>query len=280
MAKRTKEKVRLFELAVKDAETGRQILAGKFSRFGLRFVSLSVLVAICAVIFCLIAFTPIRTAIPGYPDARSRSQAIHNAIMIDSLETIVNRWEFYAENLRRVVDGEAPIAIDSLIRRQHPDSVAADAADFAGKDSLLREDVTGSMQFDLSESGRSLPLDALHFYSPLKGVVSRAYDPVLHPYIDITAPSGSLVLAVLDGTVVFDGWNDEAGYTIAVQHDGDILTVYKHNQKLLKKTGDKVAAGSTIALVGESADKDKGDHLHFELWYKGTAVDPTRFINF
>ena len=85
-------------------------------------------------------------------------------------------------------------------------------------------------------------------------------------------------MSVLEGTVVFDGWNDESGYTIAVQHDGDIVTVYKHNQKLLKKTGDRVSAGTSIGLVGSTVES--GDHLHFELWYKGEAVDPAKYINF
>ena len=101
-----------------------------------------------------------------------------------------------------------------------------------------------------------------------------------NPYIDITAPANSVVKAALDGTVIFAGWNDEAGYTIQLQHSNDIVTIYKHNQKLLKKTGDKVTAGSPIALVGSTGSLSTGDHLHFELWYKGEAADPTKYINF
>ena len=118
------------------------------------------------------------------------------------------------------------------------------------------------------------------FFTPLKGVVSQGYDPITHPFIDITAPSGSVVKAVLVGTVIYAGWSDEAGYTIQVQHDGDIISIYKHNEKLLKKTGDKVTAGSPIALVGSTGSLSTGDHLHFELWHKGETVDPTKYINF
>ena len=87
-------------------------------------------------------------------------------------------------------------------------------------------------------------------------------------------------MSVLDGTVIFAGWNDEFGYTIQIQHDGDIVTVYKHNQKLLKKTGDRVSAGAPIALLGNTGSLTTGDHLHFEMWYKGEAIDPTQYINF
>ena len=87
-------------------------------------------------------------------------------------------------------------------------------------------------------------------------------------------------MAVLDGTVISAGWSDEDGYTIRLQHDGDVISVYKHNQKLMKKTGDKVTAGTPIAIVGGTGSTARGDHLHFELWHKGEAVDPTKFISF
>ena len=120
----------------------------------------------------------------------------------------------------------------------------------------------------------------MHFFTPLKGVVSQGYDPLLHPYIDITAPANSVVMSVLDGTVINAGWSDDSGYTIQIQHSDDIVSIYKHNQKLLKKTGDKVTAGSPVALVGNTGALTTGDHLHFELWYRGEAVDPTKYINF
>ena len=93
-------------------------------------------------------------------------------------------------------------------------------------------------------------------------------------------PAGSSVNAIADGTVIYDGWSDEAGYTIQIQHAGDIVSIYKHNQKLLKKTGDKVKAGTAIALMGNTGATSTGDHLHFELWHDGESLDPTNYINF
>ena len=88
------------------------------------------------------------------------------------------------------------------------------------------------------------------------------------------------VMAVLDGTVINAGWSDENGYTIEIQHDNDLISIYKHNQRLLRQTGEKVSAGSTIAIVGNTGALTTGDHLHFELWYKGEAVDPAKYISF
>lgn len=276
------QKVNVFRLALSDAETHREITGVHFSAVGFYILAICAVVVIFALAYVIIALTPVRTIIPGYPDPHTKRAAVQNAIKIDSLERVITRWQLYSDNLVRVVEGAEPIPLDSIIRLSEGSSLEAmDAAQLAANDSTLRSYVSEQEQFGVSsQSERVLPIEGLHFYSPLKGVISQPYDAVLHPYIDISAPANSVVMSVLDGTVVFAGWNDETGYTIAIQHANDILTVYKRNEKLLRKEGDKVSAGTTIALVGGSSALSEGDHLHFELWYKGEALDPAQFINF
>ena len=218
--------------------------------------------------------------VTGYPDAQARRQAVQNAIRIDSLETQILQWELYTENLKKVVAGEEPLLLDSLILRRQEAGREVDSVFLARRDSLLRVRVTEAEQFEVSGTRRDLPIEALSFYTPLKGVVSQSFDRTLHPWVDVTAPTGTAVMAVLDGTVVFAGWEEADGYTLAIQHRGDILSVYKRNEKLLKKAGDVVKAGTPVALVGSSGSLTKGDHLRFELWYAGEAVDPAAYISF
>ena len=265
-----------------DDDTHDKLWSRKFTRIGVLVTAITVIVVTISVIFCIIAFTPVRALIPGYPDARTKHDAIQNAIRIDSLENVITKWELYSENLRRVVDGQEPLKIDSLMEvRRSAASTAADMKEIAQKDSLLRKEVADEDRFDIkSNSSRTLPIEGMHFFTPLKGVVSQGYDKALHPYIDITAPGNSVVMSVLDGTVISDGWTDTDGYTIRIQHEGDIISVYKHNQKLMKKTGDKVTAGTPIAILGGTGSLSDGEHLHFELWHKGDAVDPTKYISF
>lgn len=265
-----------------DDDTHDKLWSRKFTRIGVLVTAITVFVVTISVIFCIIAFTPVRALIPGYPDARTKHDAIQNAIRIDSLENVITKWELYSENLRRVVDGQEPLKIDSLMEvRRSAASTAADMKEIAQKDSLLRKEVADEDRFDIkSNSSRTLPIEGMHFFTPLKGVVSQGYDKALHPYIDITAPGNSVVMSVLDGTVISDGWTDTDGYTIRIQHEGDIISVYKHNQKLMKKTGDKVTAGTPIAILGGTGSLSDGEHLHFELWHKGEAVDPTKYISF
>lgn len=274
--------IKNFRLTLVDDDTHDKVWSKKFTRIGALVTAVTVIVVTIATIFCVIAFTPIRTLIPGYPDARSKHDAIKNAITIDSLENVLTKWELYSENLRRVVDGQEPLKIDSLMEvRKNPAAEAGDSRELAEKDSLLRKEVANEDRFDIKPgSARTLPIEGMHFFTPLKGVVSQGYDKALHPYIDITAPGNSVVMSVLDGTVISAGWNDTEGYTIRIQHEGDIISVYKHNQKLLKETGDKVTTGTPIAVLGGTGSTSDGDHLHFELWHKGEAVDPTKYISF
>ena len=230
------------------------------------------------VIWCLIAYTPLRTFIPGYPDARSKRVAIQNAIKVDSLESVISCWEIYSENLKNVLLGAAPVSLDSVL--------ALNAADITSEtlnkkaDSLLRLAVKNEQRFELGDERRSLPIEGLHFFTPLKGVVRQGFDNYLHPYMDITAPENSVVMATLDGTVIFSGWTDEFGYMLTIQHENDIVSVYKRNNKILKKSGDRVSAGTPVALVGHTGSHGQGDHLQFELWHKGVQIDPASYIKF
>ena len=115
-----------FRLDFRREEPAERIWSRHFTRSGLVWTAISAAVILLLVNFCLIAVTPLRTFIPGYPDARSRQQAVRNAQRIDSLETQILRWELYTENLRRVVAASvADPAADSLLRavvrqEEHP----------------------------------------------------------------------------------------------------------------------------------------------------------------
>ena len=281
MSKQNKEpKVNVFRLSVTDAETHRAIRVLTLSRVGIFVTLITLSVLVLALAFSLFAFTPLRMAIPGYPDGHARRAVVQNAIRTDSLEQVVKRWELYSENLLRVIDGEEPLSIDSILTLTSASVAEADEAYLASRDSLLRETVSDLEQFEIGGHERNLTMEGLHFFVPLKGAIVKAYDPVLHPFLDISAPDNSAVMSVLDGTVIFDGWMDDFGYVIQVQHANDIISVYRHNEKLLRKAGDRVTAGAPIALIGSSGSAAGFDHLHFELWSAGKPVNPLQYISF
>ena len=87
-----------------------------------------------------------------------------------------------------------------------------------------------------------------------------------------------IVYSVYDGTVINSYWNDVTENVIMIQHGNNLVSVYKHTGKLLKKTGDKVTAGTPIAVVSDVATN--GAHLYLELWYEGRPIDPADYIKF
>lgn len=271
-----------YRLSIVENDTHKSIKSYRLTKLSFAITTGAVLVAFIALIYCLIAFTPLRATIPGYPDARSKSVAVDNAIKIDSLESMITRWELYAENLGRVLTGEQTISMDSVIQGNLTRYLSAmSAEELARRDSLLRETVRKEEQFGLSgQKDKVVPLEGMHFFVPVKGVISSGFEAAAHPAVDITGKAGDIVCAALGGTVIYAGWSETEGGSLSIQSPGDVVTTYMHCQKVTVQKGDKVKAGAPVAQLGETASATKGYYLHFELWYKGEAVDPSKYMNF
>lgn len=98
-----------------------------------------------------------------------------------------------------------------------------------------------------------------------------------HTGVDIGAAGGTNILAANSGKVIKAGWNNSYGYMVMIDHGGGIVTLYAHSSKLLVKTGDVVARGQVIALIG-STGLSTGNHLHFEVRVNGNYKDPLNYI--
>lgn len=107
---------KVYRLSLLEDETHRSIRSFRFTRLGFIVTIITVFMVILGGLYCLIAFTPLRTTIPGYPDAHFRREAVNNAIKIDSLESAITRWKLYSENLSRVLSGDSTLNLDSLLQ--------------------------------------------------------------------------------------------------------------------------------------------------------------------
>ena len=119
--------------------THKQLWVMRFTRTGLFVIVISAITVVMAVSFSIVAFTPLRTFIPGYPDAHTKREAINNAIRIDSLQNVIYTWMFYTDNLKNIMEGADPVKIDSIVRNTSRSEAGATArASVAGQDSVLR----------------------------------------------------------------------------------------------------------------------------------------------
>lgn len=116
---------------------------------------------------------------------------------------------------------------------------------------------------------------------PLKGQLTSRFGfrlGIPHKGIDIAVPSGTKVLAAYDGEVALvESRPRGLGNVIILRHENDFITVYGHNSKILVKVEQKVKKGQPISLSG-STGWSTGPHLHFEIRYKGDALDPLDYL--
>ena len=99
----------------------------------------------------------------------------------------------------------------------------------------------------------------------------------IHEGVDFMAPEGTPIVASAGGIVVYAGFHPQYGNMVEVDHGNDIVTRYGHASRLLVKVGQVVRRGQEVAEVG-STGRSTGNHLHFEVRYKGIAQNPKRFL--
>jgi len=239
-------------------------------------------VILVAIGIVLVSFTPLREYIPGYPDGNIRRLFILNSLQVDSLEIELNKRDQYIKNIHSILKGNETnphmIALDSLPEME---KISFESSNF---DSIIDEQFLEEEKYGIStlyQPEKKFEINKLHFFCPLKGSVSNLFDASGNHYgIDIVSNLNEPILSVLNGTVIMAGWTLEAGFIIQVQHQNNLISVYKHNSQLLKKMGDKVAAGEPIAIIGNTGEYTTGPHLHFELWHNGKPLNPRDYIVF
>jgi murein DD-endopeptidase MepM/ murein hydrolase activator NlpD len=260
-------------------------------KFSFRLSPLNVFMAVglisfvmIALVTSVIAFTPLREYIPGYAsEIATKRDLIVLALKTDSLAQAVHAREEYIRNLTHVLNGDtepkpAKVKTDSTkkykkinIKNSKEDSVFRTGYEAQDKYTLMVNAVS---------KGKN-SIAGFFFFSPVTGMISSSFSPATEHYgIDIVTKENEPVKATLDGTVIFSGWASETGYVIQIQHSNNLISVYKHNSALLKKVGEYVKAGEPVAIVGNTGEQSTGPHLHFELWYNGSAVDPQDFMIF
>ncbi|WP_459189023.1 M23 family metallopeptidase [Parabacteroides sp. APC149_11_2_Y6] len=253
-----------------------------------RLSQLSAFATLALFAFLLIAFTafiiiktPIRNYLPGYLDVEIRKEIVQNALRADSLERMLQIHSLYLNNVSGILSGTMPIdsirEIDSLARTKPDYNIPR-----SKEEEQFVKDYAEAEKYNLTVlDPHQVPTEGVFFYKPVNGVVSSHYEPELRHYgVDVAAAPKESVLATLDGTVTFAGFDPNFGNVIQIQHKNGFLSIYKHNELLLKEIGDRVVAGEAVALIGNTGKLSTGPHLHFELWYKGNPVNPEDYIAF
>lgn len=243
-------------------------------------------VVLIVLVISLVAFTPLREYIPGYSDVNIRKDVLYVSLKEDSLEEVLKERTNYLRNIQRILADS--VSDDSTSQSSPKDTVSAKHVAFtppSHADSVLRTEVESQNPYNVPLGGNGnksgSALNDYFFFAPLKGIITNGYNPAGNHFgVDITAKENEAIKAVLDGTVIISTWTLATGNVVIIQHKDNIISVYEHNSVLMKKEGDHVQAGDVIAIVGNSGELSTGPHLHFELWYQGSPVNPVEYITF
>lgn len=269
-----------YKLTIINENTLEEIVGIHVSKLNGLSVLLSAVTVIFLIASLIIAFTPLRNYLPGYMNTEVREQVVMNALRADSLQQMLERQRMYVMNIQDIIGGVVKVdsvhSIDSLTMVRSEELMERTLAE-----DDFRKQYEESERYNLTTIDNAPAVTGLIFFRPTRGMVSSSFDANRkHFGIDIAATPNESVLATLDGTVILATYTADTGYVIQVQHNQNLVTVYKHCGSLLKKVGDTVKAGEAIALVGNTGEKTTGPHLHFEIWNKGRALDPSKYIVF
>ena len=98
-----------------------------------------------------------------------------------------------------------------------------------------------------------------------------------HEGVDITAPTGTPIVAAANGTVRSAAFEGNYGNMVEIDHGYGVVTRYAHASKMLVRSGQKVARGDKIALVGRTG-LAVGPHLHYEVLVNGRPTNPRKYF--
>ena len=269
-----------YKVVVSSEDTFEEKLAFKASKINAFLLMLVYSAILISFTIGIVFFTELRELVPGYSSSDLLNRAVYLTQKTDSLERQIELNNKFYKSIEGVLSGK----IDEFIPRENisVDSTISESSALtilpSSEDSILRKYVENEDKFNLTKN--ELVIENKMFYSPIKGDITQSFNfEENHFAVDISADVGTPVKSILDGKILFSEWSVDTGHVIIIDHGDNIISVYKHNSKLLKEQNDYVQAGEVIAYSGNQGNLSSGPHLHFELWKNGTPIDPEPLLN-
>jgi len=271
-----------YRFVILNSENFEERLSFNISRLNVFLLSCVTITLLMGGTALVIAFSPLREYIPGYTSTNIRRQMVTLNHLSDSLNTELINRERYLQNIKNIIEGR-DIDTNTSSSWKRMSAQEEITVDRTPEDSLLREQVEAEEKFNFfgTTNMDNQSVENLLFFVPVKGLVTQSFNIEDEHYgVDVVTKENELIKSTLSGVVVFSSWTSETGNVIAVQHENNLLSIYKHNSVLLKDQGERVVAGEAIAIIGNSGKWSSGPHLHFELWYNNNPVNPEQYILF
>ena len=228
-----------YRLVLLNDSTYEEKSSFKISRLNVFSILFALMFIIVLITSGILFFTPIREYIPGYSSTSLQKQANMLTYKTDSLRQIVFLNDQYIKSLKQVLTGDLETIEykpDSIISK---DILDLQIIEKSKEDSILRQLVDNEDKYNLENINKNKDFYLLS--APISGAVSQNYSIADdHLAIDISVDIGTPVKSVSNGRVILSEWTTQTGYVLIIDHGNDLISVYKHNSKLLKFQGEIV----------------------------------------
>jgi murein DD-endopeptidase MepM/ murein hydrolase activator NlpD len=272
---------RSYKVVVSSEDTFEERLSFSTNKFNVFLVLSLYSIILIAFTISVVFFTQIREMVPGYSSSDLLTQAIYLTKKTDSLENELELNNTFYKSIENVLSGKTEQIIykDTLAVSNEIENIDLQAITANTEDSILRKYVEQEDKFNLTKN--ELVIENKMFVTPVKGQITQKFDPLNNHFaLDISVDTGTPVKSILEGKIIFSEWSIDTGHVLIIDHGDDIISVYKHNSKVLKTQNNYVKAGEVIAYSGNQGTLSTGPHLHFELWKNGTPINPEPLFNF
>ncbi len=264
------------------------------STFSFTYAKVIVFVFSVFILFMVISLYLVSTILSQWLDPRHTEMEMNKKLFslsqkVDSLGEKDRKKALMIKNFQSIVAGDSIVPYaksDTALNRElsiKDLNKEIDLSQIAPADSQLRREFeNANIDFIATSYKADASLQEMYFFNPVSdGVISSPYNSKEEHFgLDIVASKNEPVKAIADGTVILADNNLNDGYIIAIQHNANLISIYKHNSSLLKKVGNFVTAGEVISNMGNTGNLSSAPHLHFEIWYNGNPVNPEDFVSF
>lgn len=246
------------------------------------FIALVLLLFI--VVVTLVAYTPVLEFLPGYRTeaTRSRENVMQQIIRLDSMERMMNDMLAYNTDIALIMEGKTPVV--RTLGASDSTHLSKRLVAPVREDSLLRAQIEQPGDYNIGRSGstRRAMREAMELMPPVEGIITERFDIKEGRYgVRIAAATDAQVAAIDNGMVVLSLWTPDTGYVVGIQHEANLLSLYKNMSRTSVDKGQTVRRGEVIGYNAETVNDGREVRLfELELWNNGKPVDPEGYIVF
>lgn len=268
-----------YKLTILNENTLEDIFTLRVSKLNIISVLIVVILLSILISSAVLIFTPLKNYLPGYVTNQLRNQMVDNALLTDSLVSVIDKQNVYINNIQTILRGEVIKDniknIDSLSKKTVTDSIMT----ISQSEKDFREKYEEDERYNIISTTQDKLLQDVVIIKPLSGTIMEKYSSKNNKLgITIVSDEEQPILSVMDGAILYADYTSKNGNTIIISHNQDFISVYKNCGLFLKKEGDIVRAGEPISTIKSNRNMDKA--LSFEIWHKGKSVDPEKYITF